>query len=86
MAELPDNQRKSRPYALFQIFKAAMARRDPETVAELAELPWKILETEVRLRGGSTDGDTALEALVAAAAGTVAAETATSAGGGRRAR
>lgn len=85
MAELPDKPRKPRPYALFQIFKAAMARRDPEAAAELAELPWKILETEVRLRGGSGDGDTALEALVAAVAGAGAVKTAAGAGRGRRA-
>ncbi|MCY3968371.1 MAG: hypothetical protein OXG74_00425 [Acidobacteria bacterium] len=85
MAELPDGQRKPRAYALFQIFKAAMARRDPEAVAELAELPWKILETEVRLRGGSGDEDTALEALVAAVAGAGAAENAAGASHGRRA-
>ena len=69
IAELPDTGRKPQPYTLFRVYQAAMARRDPETVAEFAQLPWKILETEVRLKGGSDDGDTALEALVAAVAG-----------------
>lgn len=69
MAEWPGAVRKPAPYGLFRIYQAAMARRSPEAVAEVAELPWRVLETEMRLRGGSADGDTALEALVLAMAG-----------------
>ena len=69
MAEWPEAVRKPAPYGLFRIYQAAMARRSPEAVAEVAELPWRVLETEMRLRGGSADGDTALEALVLAMAG-----------------
>ena len=69
MAEWPGALRKPAPYGLFRIYQAAMARRSPEAVAEVAELPWRVLETEIRLRGGSADGDTALEALVLAMAG-----------------
>ena len=69
MAEWPGAVRKPAPYGLFRIYQAAIARRSPEAVAEVAELPWRVLETEIRLRGGSADGDTALEALVLAMAG-----------------
>ncbi len=73
MAEWPETAKKPAPWALFRVYQAAMVRRSPAQVAAIAELPWKILEAEVRLRGGSADGDTALEAVVAAVAGTGAA-------------
>lgn len=69
MAEWPGAVKKPAPFGLFRVYEAVMARRGPEASAELAQLPWKVLETEVRLKGGSADGDTALEALVMAMAG-----------------
>ena len=70
MAEWPGGLKKPAPFAVFRVYQAAMARRDPEASAEMARLPWRILETEMRLKGGSGDGDAALEALVLAVAGT----------------
>ena len=77
MAEWPAALKKPAPYAVFRVYQAAMARRGSEA-SELARLPWLLLETEMRLKGGSDDGDAALEALVLAVAGTD--------GGGRSAR
>ncbi len=57
------------PFRLFRIYQAACARRDPSASRAIAGLPWRVLQTEVRLKGGSADGDTALEALVATVAG-----------------
>ena len=86
MAEWPGAVRKPAPYGLFRIYQAAMARRSPEAVAEVAELPWRVLETEMRLRGGSADGDTALEALVLAMAGSGGSGTSERAARQRRRR
>ncbi len=69
MAEWPAAMKKPGPWPLFNVYKAAMDRRSPEAVAAMGELPWKVLETETRLRGGSRDGAAALEALVLAVAG-----------------
>lgn len=69
MAEWPGTTKKPGPWPLFKIYEAAMARRGPEAVAAMGELPWKVLETEIRLRGGSGEEDAALEALVLAVAG-----------------
>lgn len=69
MAEWPGTTKKPNPWPLFNLYKAAMARRSPEAVAAMGELPWKVLETEIRLRGGSGEADAALEALVLAVAG-----------------
>jgi len=68
-AEMPPAARKTKPYPLFRIYRAAMARSSPEMTTALADLPWRILETEVRLRDGASDGDLALEALVGVVAG-----------------
>ena len=57
------------PFRLFRIYQAASARRDARASRAIAGLPWRVLQTEVRLKGGSADGDTALESLVAAVAG-----------------
>ncbi len=62
------------PFRLYRIFQAASAR-GPESDRKMAELPWKVLETEVRLKGGSADGDAALEALVVTVAGAGAGES-----------
>ena len=76
-AELPGGKAhplmRIHPYRLHRIFQAASAR-GPDAGRKMAELPWKVLETEVRLKGGSADGDTALEALVVAVAGVGAGE------------
>lgn len=64
------------PFRVFRIYQAASARRDPASSRAIASLPWRILQTEIRLKGGSADGDTALEALVATVAGGGAAEQA----------
>jgi len=81
-AELPGGKAhplmRIHPYRLHRIFQAASAR-GPEAGQAMAALPWEVLETEVRLKGGSADGDTALEALVVAVAGAGAGES----GGGR---
>ncbi len=69
MAEWPDTTKKPTPWPLFNLYTAAMARRGPEAVAAMGELPWKVLETELRLRGGTSEDDAALEALVLAVAG-----------------
>ena len=69
MAEWPGTTKKPGPWPLFKIYEAAMVRRSPEAVAAMGELPWKVLETEIRLRGGSGEEDAALEALVLAVAG-----------------
>ncbi len=69
MAEWPDTTKKPTPWPLFNLYTAAMARRGPEAVAAMGELPWKVLETELRLRGGTGEDDAALEALVLAVAG-----------------
>ena len=69
MAEWPGTTRKPGPWPLFKIYEAAMARRSPEAVAAMGELPWKVLEAEIRLRGGSGEDAAALEALVLAIAG-----------------
>ena len=69
MAEWPGTTKKPNPWPLFNLYKAAMARRSSEAVAAMGELPWKVLETEIRLRGGSGEADAALEALVLAVAG-----------------
>jgi DNA polymerase III delta subunit len=49
------------PYRLHRAYLAA-ARFDPATAAAL---PWRVLETELRLKGESGDADTALAELVA---------------------
>ncbi len=67
-AELPDSMKRMSPYRLHKTYLAATARRGPEATALMAELPWLVLQTEVQLKGGSDDTDTALEALVAAVA------------------
>ena len=64
MAEWPAAMKKPGPYPLFRVYEAAMARRAPEAVGAMAELPWKVLEAEIRLRGGSGEGDAAIEALI----------------------
>lgn len=69
MAAWPGAVRKPGPWPLFHMYKAAMARRSPEAVSAMSELPWKVLEAEIRLRGGSGEGTAALEALVLAVAG-----------------
>ena len=69
MAEWPGTTKKPTPWPLFNLYAAAMARRGPEAVAAMGELPWKVLETETRLRGGSGEDAAALEALVLAVAG-----------------
>ena len=69
MAEWPGATKKPSAWPLFNLYKAAMARRSPEAVAAMGELPWKVLEAEIRLRGGSGEDDAALEALVLAVAG-----------------
>ena len=69
MAEWPGTTKKPTPWPLFNLYTAAMARRGPEAVAAMGELPWKVLETETRLRGGSGEDAAALEALVLAVAG-----------------
>lgn len=69
MAEWPGAVKKPGPWPLFNMYKAAMARRSPEAVSAMSELPWKVLETEIRLRGGSGEAGAALEALVLAVAG-----------------
>lgn len=69
MAEWPGSTKKPGPWPLFNLYKAAMARRSPEAVAAMGELPWKVLETETRLRGGSGEDAAALEALVLAVTG-----------------
>ncbi len=69
MADWPGATKKPSPWPLFNLYRAAMARRSPEAVAAIGELPWKVLETEIRLRGGSGEEDAALEALVLAVAG-----------------
>ena len=87
-AELPGGKAhpllRIHPFRLFRIFQAASARRDPRASRAIAGLPWRVLQTEVRLKGGSADGDAALEALVAAVAG--AGEIGSAAARGRRAR
>ena len=62
------------PFRVFRIYQAASARRDPASSRAIASLPWQILQTEVRLKGGTADGDTAVEALVATVAGAGAAQ------------
>ena len=57
------------PFRLFRIYQAASVRRGQRASRDMAALPWQVLETEIRLKGGSADGDTALEALVATVAG-----------------
>lgn len=57
------------PFRVFRIYQAASARRDSRASRGIAGLPWLVLQTEVRLKGGSADGDTALEALIMAVAG-----------------
>ncbi|MCY3927147.1 MAG: hypothetical protein OXG81_02595 [Acidobacteria bacterium] len=69
MTEWPRGVKKPGPWPLFNVYKAAMARRSPESVAAMNELPWRVLEAETRLRGGSGDDAAALEALVLAVAG-----------------
>ncbi len=69
MAQWPDAVKKPGPWPLFNMYKAAMARRGPEAVSAMSELPWRVLETETRLRGGSGEAAAALEALVLAVAG-----------------
>ncbi|MDE2850525.1 MAG: hypothetical protein OYL92_16915 [Acidobacteriota bacterium] len=85
-AELPGGKAhplmRIHPYRLHRIFQAASAR-GPEAGQKMAALPWEVLETEVRLKGGSADGDIALEALVVAVAGAGAGE---SGGGAARRR
>ena len=57
------------PFRLFRVYQAAAARRDPASSRTIAALPWEVLRTEVQLKGGSADAETALETLVATVAG-----------------
>ncbi len=70
------------PFRAFRIYQAASVRRDPRACRGVADLPWRTLQTEVRLKGGSADGDTALEALIMAVAG--AGQRGPATGPGRR--
>ncbi len=59
---------KLNPYRAFKVYQAASARQSESASRALTRLPWQVLETEVRLKGASTDGDSALEALLATVA------------------
>ena len=77
-ADLPESVAKIAPFRLFRAYQAATLRQGPEAERLMADLPWKVLETEVRLKGGSDDRTTAIEALVATLAGGVASTAARS--------
>ena len=63
-ADLPESVAKVTPFRLFRAYQAARLRQGPEASRAMAELPWRVLETDVRLRGGSTDRVAAVESLV----------------------
>ncbi len=65
----PNPLARVHPYRLFRIYQAASRRRDPASSRAIADLPWRILQTEVRLKGASADAETALESLVVTVAG-----------------
>ncbi|MCY3592523.1 MAG: hypothetical protein OXH32_12930 [Acidobacteria bacterium] len=67
--ELPESVAKVSPFRLFRAYQAASRRQGPEADRLMAELPWRVLETDYRLRGGSDDRVAAVEALVALVAG-----------------
>ncbi len=77
-ADLPESVAKVAPFRLFRAYQAATLRQGPEAERLMADLSWKVLETEVRLKGGSDDRTTAIEALVATLAGGVASTAARS--------
>ena len=63
-ADLPQSVAKVTPFRLFRAYQAARLRQGPEADRAMAELPWRVLETDVRLRGGSRDRVAAVESLV----------------------
>ena len=71
--ELPESVAKIAPFRLFKAYRAASLRQGPEADRMMAKLPWKVLETDIQIRGGTDDRTVALEALVAMLAGGVTA-------------
>ncbi|HEX2253119.1 MAG TPA: hypothetical protein VHQ65_07620 [Thermoanaerobaculia bacterium] len=83
-APLPDGRKNPlaglHPYRLHRAYLAA-SRLAPERAARL---PWRVLETELMLKGESSEPDTALSSLVAELAGGAAPAGPDRRGGGER--